>query len=82
MAKTRTWKDPKSGTTLVVGQLIHINAATRLGPASVGTFIITGFTDEGIKCKPTQDYGYGVQEIRVQPEDITSIGPKPYFTRL
>jgi hypothetical protein len=67
---------------LVVGQIVEINAAGRLGPSAIGTFIITGFTDEGIRGKPAfpqerEREGYTNQEIRFQPEDITLVGPAP-----
>ncbi len=69
--KQTRWKGP-DGNPLVVGQVINVNAATRLGPSVIGSFIITGFTDEGIQAMPTSDHGYGLHPVRVQPEDIIS----------
>lgn len=81
MAKTKKtttkqsrWKGP-DGNPLAVGQLLDVNAATRLGPSSIGQFIIRSFTDEGIRVAPTSDHGFGVQEIRIQPEDIVTALP-------
>jgi len=71
----KTWRGP-DGKPLVVGQLLNVNAAARLGPSVIGTFIVRRFTDEGIVVSPTVGESMHL-EIRVQPEDIVHAGLKP-----
>jgi hypothetical protein len=64
-----TYKHPKTGRVLRVGQLVHIDANARLGPTAMGMFKVTGFTDEGVLVVPTSD-PFVNRQLRIHPSDI------------